>query len=69
MIDLRRFCLPLAASPAASTDFIVGQARISVAATADARGDDSRRLNIVVWYPAAAGSATQPMADGPPGTP
>jgi predicted dienelactone hydrolase len=79
MIDLRRFCLPLAAAlcaaaslaaaPAAPTDFTVGQARISVAAPVDARGDDSRRLNIVVWYPAAVGSATQPMADGPPGTP
>jgi predicted dienelactone hydrolase len=79
MIDLRPFCLPLAAalcataslaaSPAASTDFTIGQARISIAAPGDARGDDSRRLNIVVWYPAAAGSATQPMADGPPGTP
>jgi predicted dienelactone hydrolase len=33
------------------------------------RGDASNRLSVNVWYPAAAGTAVQPLEIGPPGSP
>ncbi len=44
-------------------------ARMIVAGETASRGDASNRLNVVVWYPAATGTAIQPLEIGPPGTP
>jgi hypothetical protein len=56
-------------APARAADFAVGEARISVAAPGDVRGDDSRQLHVIVWYPAIAGAVMQPMVEGPPSVP
>jgi predicted dienelactone hydrolase len=82
MMIPNRFLLSLAAavcaagslvvSPALGADvpdYTVGETQLSVTAPGDARGDASRNLHIIVWYPAAAGSVTQPMAEGPPQIP
>ena len=59
----------IAAARAQAADFAVGEAQITVARPADARGEDSRHLHIIVWYPADSRVAMQPMAEGPPSTP
>ena len=79
MKNARRFLVPLAAAvcaagslaaaPARAADYSVGQAQISIAGPGDVRGDQSRLLHVIVWYPGAANAPMEPMVQGPPGTP
>jgi len=57
-----------AASPAAATA-TAGYTNLVVPGETASRGDASNRLNVVVWYPAAAGAAASPIDVGPPGKP
>lgn len=62
----------LALTPALAAgvpDYTVGEAQLGVTAPGDARGDASHSLHVIVWYPAVAGAATQPMVEGPPSIP
>lgn len=62
----------LALTPALAADapdYAVGEAQLSFTAPGDARGDASHSLHVIVWYPATAGAATQPMVEGPPSNP
>jgi predicted dienelactone hydrolase len=59
----------LTSTPASAANYPVGEARISVAAPGDVRGDDSRQLHVIVWYPAVASAVAQPMIEGPPSAP
>ncbi len=47
----------------------VGYTNVSVAGNTASRGDLDNRLHVVIWYPAAAGTKTEPIAIGPPGVP
>jgi predicted dienelactone hydrolase len=55
--------------PSAAADAPVGFTQISVPGNTAQRGNDSGRLNVIVWYPAIAGTATSPIEVGPPGQP
>ena len=54
---------------ARAADAPVGSTHLTVPGDTASRGEASNRLNVAVWYPAAAGTAMQPMAVGPPQTP
>jgi predicted dienelactone hydrolase len=54
---------------AALADAPVGKVTMTAQAQTGARGDTSNRLHIVVWYPAAAGSAVRADTIGPPDAP
>ncbi len=45
----------------------MGFTQISVPGNTAQRGNASGRLNVIVWYPAIAGTATTPITVGPPG--
>jgi predicted dienelactone hydrolase len=47
----------------------VGFTNVMVAGNTASRGDAANQLHVVVWYPAAAGTITTPLAIGPPGMP
>lgn len=55
------------AAPAAAADAPVGYTSISVPGNTALRGNASGRLDVIVWYPATAGTATSPIEVGPPG--
>ncbi len=55
------------AATSAAADAPVGFTRISVPGNTAQRGNDSGRLNVIVWYPAIPGTATSPITVGPPG--
>jgi len=65
------FCLlgVLTRSAASAATAPVGQVELTVAAPTQSRGDASGAMHVVVWYPAADGITTSPLAIGPPGTP
>jgi predicted dienelactone hydrolase len=47
----------------------VGYTNASVAGNTASRGDAENRLHVVIWYPAPAGTPTEPIEIGPPGVP
>jgi len=53
---------PVAESP-------VGYAHVTVPGNTALRGDPSNQLQVVVWYPAPAGTTAIPIVIGPPGSP
>jgi predicted dienelactone hydrolase len=52
---------------AAAAEFPAGFTRLTVAGNTALRGTASGRLNVVVWYPAPAGTHVEPIEVGPPG--
>ncbi len=52
-----------------AADVPVGYTNVSVVGNTASRGDLDNRLHVVIWYPAAAGTQTEPIAIGPPGVP
>jgi len=52
---------------AAAADTPAGYTQIDVPGNTALRGDPANRLKVVVWYPAPAGTPTEPIAVGPPG--
>jgi predicted dienelactone hydrolase len=54
---------------AVALDGPVGEMHFTIAAPTVSRGDVSGRMRVVVWYPAAVGTAMAPDTVGPPGTP
>jgi predicted dienelactone hydrolase len=52
-----------------ASDAPVGYTNASVPGNTASRGDLDNRLHVVIWYPAAAGTPTEPIAIGPPGVP
>jgi predicted dienelactone hydrolase len=57
----------LSGAPSTAADAPVGFAHISVPGNTAQRGNASGRLNVIVWYPAVAGTVTSPITVGPPG--
>ncbi len=53
----------------AASDVPVGYTNATVAGHTASRGDLDNRLHVVIWYPAAAGTPTEPIEIGPPGVP
>lgn len=47
----------------------VGFTNATVAGNTASRGDAENRLHVVIWYPAPAGTQTEPIEIGPPGVP
>ncbi|MGB8264770.1 MAG: hypothetical protein WCE44_00405 [Candidatus Velthaea sp.] len=67
---LSALLLPAAGiEPVRAADAPVGIARLTVPGDTASRGTAANRLNVVVWYPAAAGTPVQPIVVGPPQTP
>jgi predicted dienelactone hydrolase len=52
---------------AVAAEFTTGFSEMTVPGNTAMRGKPSGRLNVVVWYPAPAGMATEPIEVGPPG--
>jgi predicted dienelactone hydrolase len=64
------FALGALAPPAArAADAPVGFTTIGVPGNTALRGDAANHLSVTVWYPAPAGTPTQALDIGPPGTP
>ena len=53
----------------AASPLPVGYTNASVVGNTASRGDLDNRLHVVIWYPAVAGTPTEPIAIGPPGVP
>jgi predicted dienelactone hydrolase len=51
----------------AASDVPVGYTNASVAGDTASRGDLDNRLHVVIWYPAADRTQTEPIEIGPPG--
>ncbi len=47
----------------------VGYTNATVVGNTASRGDAENRLHVVIWYPAPAGTLTEPIEIGPPGVP
>jgi len=60
--------LALSLSPqAAAAELPAGYTQLTVPGNTEMRGTASGRLNVVVWYPAPAGTVVEPIEVGPPG--
>lgn len=53
----------------AAAELPTGFTHLSVPGNTALRGNTSGRLNVVVWYPAPAGTPVRPIEVGPPGQP
>ena len=61
--------IALNAHAAVAAEAPVGFTHTSVPGNTASRGNPSGRLNVVIWYPAAAGTHMEPLLVGPPNAP